>query len=96
MREKKVNLSAQTVELSPQHLSEFGNYIFQVAFEGGGARGENTITLVRLDEFKLRAFILQPPNRSISIPPSPLRLYAMVEPPGDCYEEIDSESLAFE
>ena len=87
-----VNTSAQTIEVLPEWLSlEFFNLHLKVTLLGGELATE--IQLIREDLVNIGAFILDPPERAVYYPDTPLRLVAVVRPP-TCY--TGNQSMMFE
>lgn len=77
--------TAQTLELLPDSF-DVGTYTLRISVQMfGGNILETEILLERKHVTTIGAFILKPPERSIAFPDTPLRLSAVVRPPGDCY-----------
>lgn len=87
------NPSAQTLELQPEWF-EVGLYILKITVVMTGTVLEREIFLLREHVVSIGAFILKPPDRYIASPDTPLRLSAVVRPPGECY--AGNSSMLFE
>jgi REJ domain len=84
MSNPSVSRSTQTMEILPEQLA-IGMYKLHVQVELVGTKTEQTITLIREDTITVGTFILQQPPRSIAYPETPLRLSAVIRPPGECF-----------
>lgn len=87
------NASAQTIELDPEFIA-VGAYSLKVVVALQGQELIREIMLQREHKISIGAFILDPPERTIAYPDAPLRLSAIVRPPGDCYE--GNQTMMFE
>lgn len=87
------NSSAQTLELDPDSFVA-GAYTLKILVNIIGKDLEREILLLREHIITIGAFILKPPERTIAYPDTPLRLSAVVMPPGDCY--TGNQTMMFE
>lgn len=87
------NASAQTLLIDP-NVIVVGAYTLKVSVVLLGKDLEKEILLVREYVVSIGAFILEPPTRSVAIPDAPLRLSAIVRPPGKCY--TGNQTMMFE
>ncbi len=83
---KDVDTSKPTVEIHPNQLGPIGNFILTGMIFMEGKTVKREIALQRDNVPSIGAFILKPPKRYVSYPRSPLRLIAIVNPPGNCYK----------
>lgn len=87
------NASAQTL-LIDSEVIDVGAYTLKVTVVLLGKDLEMEILLMREHVISIGAFILEPPTRSIAFPDAPLRLSAIVRPPGECY--TGNQTMIFE
>lgn len=87
------NSSAQTLELDPDAF-DAGVYTLKIVVNLLGKDLEKEILLMREHVISIGAFILNPPERTIAYPDTPLRLSAVVQPPGECY--TGNQTMMFE
>eukprot|EP00178_Gracilaria_changii_P011046 TRINITY_DN3177_c0_g1_i1.p1 TRINITY_DN3177_c0_g1~~TRINITY_DN3177_c0_g1_i1.p1 ORF type:complete len:1587 (-),score=181.04 TRINITY_DN3177_c0_g1_i1:851-5611(-) len=85
--------SAQTLEFQPEWF-QAGLYALKISVSMIGTVLEHEIFLLREHIVSIGAFILKPPDRYIASPDTPLRLSAVVTPPGECY--VGNSSMIFE
>jgi hypothetical protein len=77
----------QTLDILPQHLDLGNRYYLLVNVTVPGSFVSTYIYLERIESISIGAFILEPPVRSIAYPAAPVRFYAVVTPPGDCFNQ---------
>lgn len=87
------NSSAQTLVLDPDAF-DAGVYSLKLRVNILGKDLEKEIVLLREHIVSIGAFILNPPDRTIAFPDTPLRLSAIVQPPGECYS--GNQTMMFE
>lgn len=80
-----VNPNVQSIGFLPEAVPIAGAYTLKVVVVMKGTTIERTISLMREHVVSVGAFILKPPTRTVHSPETPLRLAAVVEPPGSCY-----------
>lgn len=83
---KSVDTSKPTIEFLPEQLGPNGNFILTGLIILHSHTLKKEIALQRDNVINIGAFILQPPERSVTYPRSPVRLIAVVDQPGDCYK----------
>lgn len=87
------NSSAQTLALDPDAF-DAGVYTLKLVVNIPGKDLEKEIMLLREHIISIGAFVLNPPERTIAYPDTPLRLSAVVQPPGECY--TGNQTMMFE
>jgi hypothetical protein len=77
----------QTLDILPQQLDLGNRYYLHVNVTVPGKVVSTYIYLERIGAISIGAFILDPPVRSIAYPAAPVRFYAVVTPPGPCFNQ---------
>lgn len=85
---------AQALDIHPSALLVEHEYIVEVTVRLLGTVAESSVRLIRRNAVTIGASILRPSQRSIASPAAPLRLSAIVEPPGECFNGL--HGLVFE
>jgi len=86
---------AMYVDINSADLPQVGDYTLTVTIHLAAVQVTTSLPLRRTDTLTIGVFLHTPTARAISIPEAPLRLSAMVEPPG-CGSIGDVEELMFE
>lgn len=92
-----VNSSSQTIEFLPNSFDDpttATSYTLKIVVQTLGSILEKEIILLRDHIVSIGAFILKAPVRTVAYPDTPLRLSAVVRPPGECYS--GNETMVFE
>lgn len=79
-----VDVSQSSIMLQPQQIGPIGSYTLYVIVTLDSGTSKQSIVLSRDNKPTTGAFLLPPPKRTVSSPKAPVRVFAVVTPPGEC------------
>lgn len=82
---KNVNPLSSTIALQPDQIGRTGTFVLTVFVTLESGTKKQSVTLVRNNSPTTGAFLFKPPKRTSSFPKAPVRIIAIVTPPGSCH-----------